>query len=252
VSDVEAALKLSPQEERGRELYEKTCAACHGGANKATIVDRHIHDLAFPALKPDGTVLFEVPATDSPTPVLAAQPDNEFINIGSAMENFLVQIGATEHESFTKDVSFPAYRFRFYKDASRTEIVADLPPALPPGDPFGDAVDENGNPHTGPNFFPQMFTTDPGRAVITGSPYDFEAFDMPTLRGIGKTAPYWHNNISQTLEEVVDLYSDHLFAKFPSFTQPGEKEPDPDGDIGAPEAFTADQKSDLVAYLKRL
>jgi hypothetical protein len=135
VSDVEAALKLSPQEERGRELYEKTCAGCHGGANKATIVDRHIHDLAFPALKPDGTVLFEVPATDSPTPVLAAQPDNEFINIGSAMENFLVQIGATEHESFTKDVSFPAYRFRFYKDASRAEIVADLPPALPPGGP---------------------------------------------------------------------------------------------------------------------
>jgi cytochrome c peroxidase len=252
VSDVEASLKLSPQEERGRALYDKACAACHGGANKTTIVDREIHDLSFPALKPDGNVLFEVPATDPATPVLAAQPDNEFINIGSAMENFLVQIGATEHESFTKDVSFPSYRFRFYKDASRTEIVADLPPALPPGDPFNPAFDADGNPITGPNLFLQMFTTDPGRAVITGNPYDFEAFDIPTLRGIAKTAPYWHNNISKTLEEVVDLYSDHLFAKYPSLTQPGEKEPDPDGDIGAPEAFTADQKADLVAFLKRL
>src|SRR6185503_15188327 len=105
---------------------------------------------------------------DPPTPMLAPHPQNEFMNIGSAMENFLVQIGATEHESFTKDVSFPAYRFRFYQDESRTEVVADLPPALPPGDPFGDAFDENGNPVTGPNFFPQMFTTDPGRAAITG------------------------------------------------------------------------------------
>ncbi len=254
VSDVEASLVLSPEEERGRQLYEKTCEACHGGANKATIVDRKIHDQAFPALKPDGTVQFQVPATDPPTPVLAAQPQNEFINIGSAMENFLAQIGATEHESFTKDVSFPAYRFRFYKDASRTEVIADLPPAPPPGDPSnpGGTVDQDGNPIVGPNLFLQLFTTDPGRAAITGNPLDFEAFDIPTLRGIAKTAPYWHNNISKTLEEVVDLYSDHLFAKFPSLTQPGEKEPDPDGDIGPPEAFTKQQKSDLVAFLKRL
>jgi hypothetical protein len=183
--------------------------------------------------------------------VLAHQPENEFVNIGSAMENYLVQLGATEHESFTKDVSFPAYRFRFYNDASRTVIVADLPPALPPGTPVP-AVDADGNPVTGPNLFPQAFTIDPGRAVITGSPYDFEAFDIPTLRGIGKTAPYWHNNISETLEDVVSLYSDHLLAKFPSLTLPGEKEPDPDGDIGPPEALTKEQKSDLVAFLKRL
>ncbi|MDC0710311.1 cytochrome c peroxidase [Stigmatella sp. ncwal1] len=252
VSDVEASLTLSPEEKRGREVYEKVCAPCHGGANKATIVARDIHDMAFPALKPDGNVLFQVPATDPPTPVLAPQPENEFINIGSALENFLVQLGATEHESFTKDVSFPAYRFRFYQDASRTERVADLPPALPLDDPFSPRVDADGNPVTGPNFFPQLFTTDPGRAAITGNPYDFEAFDIPTLRGIGKTAPYWHNNISETLEDVVSLYSDHLFSKFPPLILPGEKEPDPDGDIGPPEALTKEQKSDLAAFLKRL
>jgi cytochrome c peroxidase len=252
VSDVEASLSLSPAERRGREVYEKVCASCHGGANKGTIVARDIHDLAFPALRPDGTVRFEVPATDPPTPVLAPRPEDEFLNIGSAMENFLVQIDATEHESFTKDVSFPAYRFRFYTDAARTEVVAELPPALPPDDPFTPVVDGDGNPVVGPNLFLQMFTTDPGRAAITGSPYDFEAFDIPTLRGIGKTAPYWHNNISETLEGVVELYSDHLLAKFPSLSLPGEKEPDDDGDIGPPEALTADQKRDLVAFLKVL
>lgn len=253
VSDVDAALDLSPEEARGRDVYEAVCAACHGGANKATIVDRDVHALAFPALKPDGTVLYKVPATNPPTPVLAAQSRNEFINIGSALENYLVQIGATEHESFTKELSFPRYRLRFYKDGARREITADLPPALPPDDPFMPRFDGDGNPITGPNFLvPQLFTTDPGRAAITGNPYDFEVFDIPTLRGVGRTAPYWHNNISETMEGVVELYSDHLLSKFPSLSLPGEKKPDPDGDIGPPEALTAQQKKDLVAFLKRL
>jgi cytochrome c peroxidase len=252
VSDVEASLDLSPQEERGREVYEAICAACHGGANKATIVDRDIHDLAFPALQPDGTVRFEVPATDPPTPVLAAHPENEFLNIGSAYETFLGQLDPDSHV-FTKDLSFPRYRYRFYTDASRTEIAADLPPAAPPlEEGFDLELDGDGNPVTGPNFGPQLFSADPGRSVITGSPNDFEAFDVPTLRGIGKTAPYFHNNAADTLERVVEVYSDHLLSRFPSLTLPGEKEPDPDGDAGPPEALTAEQKRDLVAFLKRL
>jgi cytochrome c peroxidase len=255
-SDVEAALTLSPEEQRGKAVYDKICAACHGGANKATIVDRAVHDLAFPALKPDGTVLYKIPATDPPTQVLASQPKNEFINIGSAVENFLAQIGATEqteHRILTRGVSFPAYRLRFYKDASRKEVAADLPPAVGLSTFLSDN-DRDGNPVAGPNFFSlQLYSTDPGRSLITGSPYDFEAFDVPTLRGIGKTAPYFHNNIAETLEDVVELYGDHLLSKFPSLTLPGEKEPDPDGEsFGPPDALTAGQKRDLAAFLRRL
>ncbi|MEO8182230.1 MAG: hypothetical protein ABI895_25625 [Deltaproteobacteria bacterium] len=62
----------------------------------------------------------------------------------------------------------------------------------------------------------------------------------------------FRNNTVENLEEVVDLYSDHLLNRFPSLIQPGEKEPDPDGDIGNEETLTAAQKSDLVAFLKRL
>jgi len=72
------------------------------------------------------------------------------------------------------------------------------------------------------------------------------------LRGIGKTAPYWHNHISATLEDVVELYSDHLLSKFPTLTQPGEKESDDSGDTGPEETMTRQQKDDLVAFLKRL
>jgi cytochrome c peroxidase len=250
--DVENWLRLSPQEKRGREVYKKVCESCHGGGSKTTIVDRVVHDAAFPALKPDGSgnVFYKVPATEPPTPLFVAQPKNEFINIGSALENYLAQTGATEHESFTKDLSFPQYRFRFYKDGSRRKVTADLPPAVASGDPF--APDENGNPVHGPNLAPQLFTTDPGRAVITGNPYDFEAFDIPTLRGIGKTAPYWHNNISGTLEAVVELYSDHLLSKFPTLILPGDKEEDPNGEPGPEQAMTRQQKDDLVAFLKRL
>jgi cytochrome c peroxidase len=276
---VDDALALTPSEERGRELYKAVCGKCHGGYNQATITDRELHDLAIPALKPDGTVRFQVPATDPPTPVLAAQPNNEFLNIASAFEMYLALLGATEHDSFTKDVGFPNYRYRFYADGSRTQITADLPPAAPPFDPgagggggppgggpgdsdaggggpagggFNIELDSDNNPLVGPNFVPQFFSTDPGRAVITGSPNDFEAFAVPTLRGIAKTAPYYHNNTVETLEEVVNLYSDHLLNRFPSLIQPGEKEPDPDGDTGNEETFTAAQKADLVAFLKRL
>lgn len=274
VTPVEDDLELSAQEKRGQAMYEAVCASCHGGAKTNGVLNREIHDLAFPVIKTDGNVQYQVPATSPPTLVLASQPNNEFINAGIAVEMYLAQLGATEHESFSKDVDFPNYRYRFYTDGSRTEIAADLPPAAPAftgggaggppggggagggdgggGVAFNVEVDEDGNPVTGPNFIPQFFSTDPGRAMITGSPNDFEAFDVPSLRGIARTAPYFHNNTVSTLEEVVSLYSDHLLSRFPSLTQPGEKEPDPDGDTGPEETFTAEQKKDLVAYLKKL
>jgi len=253
--EVDNALVLTPAEARGRKVYKATCESCHGGGSKTTIVNRAVHDLAFPALKADGTVVFKVPATKPETVVYAAQPRNEFINIGSAFENYLAHMGQTEHVSFTEDLTFPMYRFRFYKNASRKQIIAELPPALPPEDPFLPRDDSDGNPIQGPNFGPQLYTADPGRAAITGNPYDFEAFDIPTLRGVGKTAPYWHNNISATLEEVVSLYSDHLFAKFPPFQindGQGAPQNDPDDPQGATEFLSEQQKSDLVAFLKRL
>ena len=55
-------------------------------------------------------------------------------------------------------------------------------------------------------------SSDPGRALLTGfvggpAPQDdWDKFDMPGLRGISKTAPYFHNNSAATLEEVVDHY----------------------------------------------
>jgi len=55
-------------------------------------------------------------------------------------------------------------------------------------------------------------SSDPGRALLTGfvggpAPQDdWNKFDMPGMRGISRTAPYFHNNSAATLEAVVDHY----------------------------------------------
>ena len=68
-----------------------------------------------------------------------------------------------------------------------------------------------------------------GRALITGfvggpaPPFDdWNKFDVPGLRGIRNTAPYFHNNSADTLEEVVDHYIE-LFKFIKAVTPPGQQ-----------------------------
>jgi cytochrome c peroxidase len=44
---------------------------------------------------------------------------------------------------------------------------------------------------------------DPGRFLVTKDRRDWKAFRTPTLREIARTAPYMHNGIFSTLEEVI-------------------------------------------------
>ena len=90
----------------------------------------------------------------------------------------------------------------------------------------------------------------PGRALITGvAPGDdvhFEnvnAFKIPTLWGVGKTAPYFHDNSAKTLEDVAAHYN--LFFSITS---------DPDGPGPAPPilSLTPEDQADIVAYMKLL
>jgi cytochrome c peroxidase len=65
-------------------------------------------------------------------------------------------------------------------------------------------------------------------------------FKTPTLREIGKTAPYMHDGSLSTLEDVVDFYD-----------RGGRKNPDLDRSI-RPLQLTADEKRALVAFLLTL
>ena len=47
---------------------------------------------------------------------------------------------------------------------------------------------------------------DPGRYLITKDQNDWKAFRTPTLREIARTAPYMHNGIYASLDEVIEFF----------------------------------------------
>jgi cytochrome c peroxidase len=51
-----------------------------------------------------------------------------------------------------------------------------------------------------------IYTTDPGRAMISGKCEDVGSIVMQQLRGLAARAPYFANGSAKTLREVVDFY----------------------------------------------
>jgi cytochrome c peroxidase len=51
-------------------------------------------------------------------------------------------------------------------------------------------------------------TEDPGRYLITKNKQDWKAFRTPTLREIAKTAPYMHNGVFKTMDEVIEFFNE--------------------------------------------
>jgi cytochrome c peroxidase len=47
---------------------------------------------------------------------------------------------------------------------------------------------------------------DPGRFAVTGDERDRAAFRTPTLRNVTLTAPYMHDGVLPTLDEVIGFY----------------------------------------------
>lgn len=77
---------------------------------------------------------------------------------------------------------------------------------------------------------------DPGRALITGNAQDFEsvnAFKIPSLWGVARTAPYFHDNSAKTLEDLARHYA-LFFSKI------------------SPIVLTEQDQQDMVAYMKLL
>jgi len=72
-------------------------------------------------------------------------------------------------------------------------------------------------------------TTDPGRALVTGLWKDVGKAKGPVLRGLPSRAPYFHNGSAGSLSDVIQFYDQR-------FT------------VG----FTAQEKEDLIAFLRSL
>jgi cytochrome c peroxidase len=142
-----------------------------------------------------------------------------------------------------------------------------LPAPVPPGTRFQTVgvseLNEAGNPpidfvfsnQNVPGGIIEVSSPDPGRALITGRADDSDptnpaptfdhlnAFKISPLRGIRRTAPYFHDNSARTLEDVLR----HYRTFFAIVTDPDGPGPEPP----LIDLTDRDQK-DIIAFLKLL
>jgi cytochrome c peroxidase len=100
----------------------------------------------------------------------------------------------------------------------------------------------------------QTFTTsDPGRLLLTGQIADLGVMDVTQLRGISRTAPYFHNNSAATLEEVLDHY-DAFFRRAARLNPPPNLPPilSSNGLVVDRGFVLAEERAALLAYLGKL
>jgi hypothetical protein len=110
---------------------------------------------------------------------------------------------------------------------SNPSIVAGLarlsPPDLPIFEISGCADSAN------PSVKVTYYTSDPGRALISGKCSDVNRGKGPVLRGLAARAPYFHNGAAASLQQLVDFYNERFQMN-----------------------LTAKQKEDLIAFLNSL
>jgi cytochrome c peroxidase len=101
-------------------------------------------------------------------------------------------------------------------------------------------------------------SSDPGRALLSGfvggpaGQDDWNKLDIPGLRGISHTAPYFHNNSAATLEEVADHYV-QFYKRVPTVAPPGVVPPVATTDgVHFDRALQPEERDGLVAYLRTL
>ncbi len=88
---------------------------------------------------------------------------------------------------------------------------------------------------------------DTGREEFTHDPADRYAFRTPTLRNVELTAPYMHDGVFTTLEEVMDFYNDGAFPRHP-----------PVGDdilhesLREPLGLTQQEIDDVIAFMRAM
>ncbi|HTV96321.1 MAG TPA: hypothetical protein VME42_09955 [Steroidobacteraceae bacterium] len=134
-------------------------------------------------------------------------------NIGDRSLSAMFDIG-TSHSTLPSTETNPQI------SAALAELsMPDLPVYLISGCP--DTAD--------PTQTAAFYTSDPGRALITGKCSDLYHVKVPILRGLAARAPYFHNGAAADLSQVVNFYDQRF-------------------QIG----LTPEQKSDLVAFLAAL
>jgi cytochrome c peroxidase len=100
-----------------------------------------------------------------------------------------------------------------------------------------------------PAFISDPSFVDLGLGAVTGDSRNNGQFRTSSLRNIAITAPYMHNGVFNTLEEVLDFYNtrDTTFTEAPEVSE----NLDQVGNIGELN-LTANEISDLIAFLNTM
>ncbi len=171
------------------------------------------------------------------------------------------------YEAFQTNVIKPSYTARALAQFVRTMISSNAryDKVFTPGGDFPTEEEQNGydifftekgdcfHCHGGILFTDNSFHNngldlDPspmGRSAVTGNPNDLGKFKSPTLRNIALTGPYMHDGRYETLEEVIDFYSEGL--KTSPTIDPLMKQAHQGGIH-----LTTKEKGDLLAFLHTL
>ncbi|MFT4055060.1 MAG: cytochrome c peroxidase [Novosphingobium sp.] len=91
---------------------------------------------------------------------------------------------------------------------------------------------------------------DLGRYEVTGDPGDVGRFRTASLLGVGRTAPYMHNGLFPTLEDVIALYN--AGGGKDRTRQTGEAPPPTHDPLLAPLGLNPQERAALIAFLKVL
>lgn len=88
---------------------------------------------------------------------------------------------------------------------------------------------------------------DTGRAEHTGRAEDRYAFRTPTLRNVEQTAPYMHDGVFETLEEVVRFYNDGARPRHPAVNDGMV-----DGRVATPLGLSEEEMVAIVDFMRSL
>ncbi len=211
---------LDPLEAAGKLVFERACGQCHG--NQAGHPSGSVPILQGTAGTPTAIARYHDVATACPRPVDTVSPPRFDFKPCSASQ---------------------------MKNVRTYEITNSG--VAPSGTPCGGGG-------TQPPCVTRLTTSDPGRLLLTGypaagGPGDLQHLDIPSLRGLSRTAPYFSNNTATTLEEMLDHYTQffkRVQVQNPAAplltTKPGVAPPVID------RPFTPEEIPALLAYLHKI
>ena len=170
------------------------------------------------------------------------------LNISLALEQFIHSIisNKSKYDKFLKNEA----TLSLSEDRGRILFFKNYDPSTPNA-----AFSNCTQCHGGINFENDSYANngldleididDIGRGNVTNSPFDKGKFKVPSLRNIELTPPYMHDGRFETLESVLDHYSEGI--KYSSTVNPTLLSASNLGPL-----LSEQQKADIVAFLKTL